>query len=246
MAACGHRVGRWTALNPLVAFGFKRQGDALDNAGHSREAIAAYTKAIGLETNPKFLGADHLDRAAAFGNLDEWPKSIVDYTEAIRLAPSAAAFRRRGAASVVSGSGKLSDAVADLRKANEMDPKDGYVVLWLAIAEAKLGHLDVDELKGLAKALDPKWPRDIVRVLLNEPTSEQPQGSEVLNELDTKGRKCELDFYVGALRLAQGDREEGIRRLQAAIASGVKEYIEYQAAMVELKRLGVAVSASAN
>ena len=78
------------------------------------------------------------------------------------------------------------------------------------------------------------------------PYSEQPQGGEVLNELHTKSRKCELDFYVGALRLAQGDREEGIRRLQAAIGSGVKEYIEYQAAMVELKRLGVAVSASSN
>lgn len=236
--------GRVTALNPKAAYGFKRRGDALDNAGHSREAIAAYTKAVGLETNPKFLAEDHLDRAAALSNLEEWPRAIEDYDEAIRLAPSAEALRRRGAALVASG--RLPEALADLRKANQMDPKDGYVLLWLAIAEAKLGRFDVEELKGLAKALDPKWPGDIVHVIAGERAADAPLNTEGLNELHAKGRKCELEFYLGEIRLAQGDRDEGIRRLQAAIASGVKEYVEYQAAKSELKKLGVAVPASAD
>jgi tetratricopeptide (TPR) repeat protein len=234
--------GRWAALNPNVAEGFRRQGNALDNAGRSKEAVAAYTRAIVLQQNPKLLGEHHLDRAAAFSDLEEWTKATEDYAEAIRLAPTADAYRRRASALIMSGSERLADAVADLHKANEMDPKDSYPILWLAIAEAKLGRLEVDELKGLAKPLDPQWPRDIVRVLLNERAADNPIDSEGLSEPEKLGQKCELYFYVGAVRVAQGERDEGIRRLQAAVATGIKEYIEYHAAKVELKRLGVDVS----
>jgi lipoprotein NlpI len=236
--------GRWAALNPNVAYGFKQQGDALDNAGHSREAIVAYTKAIGLETKPVILAQVHLDRAATLGSLEDWQKTFEDYDEAIRLAPNGDAFRRRGATLVISG--RPAEAIADLRKAIELDPKDSYAVLWLAIAEAKLGHFDVEELRGLAKALDPKWPTDITRVFLKERAADEPISGNGLNELQAQGQKCELEFYVGELRLAQGERDEGIRRLQAAVASGVKEYFEYHAAKSELKRLGIAVSAPSN
>jgi tetratricopeptide (TPR) repeat protein len=236
--------GRWAALHPTIAFGFKRQGDALDNAGYSREAIAAYNKAIGLEKDPKLLAEYHLDRAAAFSNLEEWQEALEDYGASIRLASNGNAYRRKGAALVISD--RPAEAVADLRRAAELDPKEAYAVLWLAVAEAKLGHVDLEELKGLAKALDPAWPRDIVRVLINERSADEPISTAGLNELHTKGRQCELDFYLGAFRVAQGERDQGIRRLQAAVASGVREYIEYHAAKVELKRLGVPVPASQN
>ncbi len=235
---------RSAALNPNVASGYKRQGDALDNAGQSREAVAAYTKAIGLETNPKFLAQDHLDRAGALSNLEEWPKATEDYNEAIRIEPNAKALQRRGATLVLIG--RLTEGLADLRQANELDPKDAYAVLWLAIAEAKLGHFDVEELKERAKALAPEWPREIVFLLYNEPAVDEPQRDETLSELHTQGRKCEMDFYIGAVRLAQGDRDEGVRRLKAAVESGAKEYIEYLAANTELKRLGIAVPAVPN
>jgi tetratricopeptide (TPR) repeat protein len=242
--SAAEEFGRSAALHPTIAFGFKRQGDALDNAGHSREAIAAYNKAIGLEKNPKLLAEYHLDRAAAFSNLDEWQEALEDYDAATRLNPNGNAYRRKGAALVISG--RPAEGVADLRKATELDPKDAYAVLWLAVAEAKLGRVDLEELKGLVKALDPVWPSDIVRVLINERSADEPISIAGLNELHAKGHQCELDFYVGAFRLAQGERDQGIRRLQAAVASGVREYIEYQAAKVELKRMGVAIPASQN
>ena len=92
----------------------------------------------------------------------------------------------------------------------------------------------------------PKWPGDIVRVLMNERAVDEPINTDGLKEIEAFDRRCELEFYLGEVRLAQGQREEGIHRLQAAIASGLTEYIEYWAAKVELKRLGVAVPASAN
>jgi tetratricopeptide (TPR) repeat protein len=235
---------RWAALHPTIASGFKRLGDALDNAGQSREAVAAYTKAIGLTTEPKSLAVIHLDRAAAFSNLEEWPEALEDYDAAVRLVPNADAYRRQGATLVISG--KPAEAVAALRKAAELNPKEAYAVLWLALAEAKLGHADFDELRQLSQGLAPDWPSDIVRILLNERSANEPINTQGLSELHTKGRQCELDFYVGAFRLAQGERKEGIRRLKAAVASGVREYTEYRAASVELKRLGIVVNAAPN
>ena len=156
---------RWAALHPTIASGFKRLGDALDNAGQSREAVAAYTKAIGLTTEPKSLAVIHLDRAAAFSNLEEWPEALEDYDAAVRLVPNADAYRRQGATLVISG--KPAEAVAALRKAAELNPKEAYAVLWLALAEAKLGHADFDELRQLSQGiLAPDRPSDIVRILL--------------------------------------------------------------------------------
>ncbi len=233
--------GSWAALAPNAS-AFHQQGDAFDNAGHSDKAIEAYTKALDLERDPKLRGEIYVDRAAAFSNLGNWIKAIEDYAQALQLDLNASTYRRRGSALVLAG--RIRDAISDLRKANELDPKDSYAVLWLAIAEAKAGKFNADELKNLAKSLDPKWPQPIVNVLLNDTAPAQPQDADASSELHKQGRKCEFEFYVGALRLAQGNREEGVRRLRAAIESGAKEYIEYHAAETELKNLGLPLAAA--
>ena len=60
--------------------------NALLDAGHFNDAIAAFTEAIRL--NPKDFEAYHC-RAFAFQKMGQPSRAIADYTEAIRLDPTA-------------------------------------------------------------------------------------------------------------------------------------------------------------
>jgi lipoprotein NlpI len=51
-------------------------------------------------------------------------------------------------------------------------------------------------------------------------------------------KKCEAYFYIGQLLLTQGKKNEALKMLRAAAATNVTDFVEYEGAKVELKRLG--------
>jgi len=56
---------------------------------------------------------------------------------------------------------------------------------------------------------------------------------------------CEAYFFLGHYRLLAGDREGARRAFQSAIATGVKHYLEYASAKIELGRLTTAAGTTA-
>jgi lipoprotein NlpI len=53
-----------------------------------------------------------------------------------------------------------------------------------------------------------------------------------------RAMQCEAYFYVGYHLLIEGKRSEAAAMFQRAVATGVTEFIEYQAARAQLSRLG--------
>ena len=57
----------------------------------------------------------------------------------------------------------------------------------------------------------------------------------------TKQREqlCESYFYSGMQALLSGQKDQAIQLFRASVATDISEFVEYQVALTELKRLGL-------
>ena len=237
-------VAAWSDVinrNPQLASLYWERGSAWDNQSRRAEAIGDYTKAIDLAGSKDSLAHFYLDRAVSYEGDRQWAKALADYAEAIRR-DDRLSRAYYGRARVQFLGGDAGSAVADFDKALERDPADYYPLLWLYLAQVRGSKDALVELKRRAASLDlAKWPGPIIRVFLGELTPEQvrpPAQPEAWTEEDRKaGAACEVSFYVGELRLAKGERAKAMALFRAAVATGIKEYLEHGAAAYELDRM---------
>jgi lipoprotein NlpI len=85
-----------------------------------------------------------------------------------------------------------------------------------------------------------KWPAPVIRLYLGETTPEA-----VLAAADDpapaikKGQLCEAKFFTGEMALQHGDKDEAVRLFRFAASNCPKDYVQSDAAVAELKALGV-------
>jgi tetratricopeptide (TPR) repeat protein/MFS family permease len=126
------------------------EGVRLGALGQADEAIAEYSKAIGLEPT---LDQAYVNRGGVFNHLGQYQNAIRDYTEALRLVPEyAVAYYNRGIAHI--GLAQYTEALADLDQAIGLDPSYGPAYSNRAIAHFRLGQFrpalqDLDQVIGL-------------------------------------------------------------------------------------------------
>jgi lipoprotein NlpI len=223
-------------LNPQDADYFNNRCIAYRNKGQYDRAIQDCDQAIRL--NPQ--DADHFNnRGNAYSAKGDYDRAIADYSEVIRLDPkNARAYISRGRAYLYGGS--LAKAQSNFKQASDLNPNDAYIALWLDITERR--NNIPSHLSQSATQLDMKaWPAMVVRLFLGEMTP-----SAVLAAADDKdpktkqGQECEANFYSGELALIQGAKDEAIRLFRLAASDCPKGFIEWGAANLELKALGVA------
>jgi len=79
----------------------------------------------------------------------------------------------------------------------------------------------------------------VIRLFLGQLTPEAVLAAADNPDPETKkGQVCEANVYTGELDLQQGRKDAAIARFRAAAADCPKDFIEYEAALAELKALG--------
>jgi rhomboid protease GluP len=128
--------------------------------------------------------------------------------------------------------GSFADARADADRAATGDPGNSYFVLWTAVTALRTGGLELVRFNELAASSGGGWPRPLIELFAGRAT---PQ--DVWRAASDGDQKCEADFYIGQWQLARGDRTAARALFQTATAQCPRDYIAFDAAQRELKRL---------
>jgi lipoprotein NlpI len=218
------------SLDPAYALALFSRGELHKSKGNFPQAMADMNASLRLDPNyaPAYFTRGRLSYIV--GNN---PAAIEDFTKSIRLdAENAAAYFNRGLAYYVVG-GRTADAVADFKKAAELNPKDAYAALWHDLAERR--NNAPSRLAEAAKQLDMTvWPAPVIRHFLGELNAEQVFVAAFDTDPKTKqAQTCEVNFYSGEFALLNKNKKEARRLLKLAADECPPSFIESTAAVAE-------------
>jgi lipoprotein NlpI len=219
-------------LEPNYAVAFFFRGDLYKAMGDFNRALADLNEAIRIDSN---YAVAYSKRGGVSYLMGQNAAALSDFTSAIRIdADNAANYFDRGVAYFVIG-GRIADAQADFKKANELNPKDPYAALWLDLVERR--NNVPSHLAETTKQVDmTRWPAPVIRQFLGELTVEQTLAAALDNDPKRKlGQTCEANFYSGEFALPnKKNRQEALRLLRLAAHDCPPGFIESPAAIAEL------------
>jgi lipoprotein NlpI len=217
-------------LDPGYALAHFSRGDLYKSKGNIVDAMTDMNDTIRLDPN---YAPAYFIRGRLSYMLGNSPAAIEDFGKAIKLnANEATSYFNRGVAYYIIG-GRNPDAIADFKKASELDPKDAYTALWRELAERRNnspGHL-AEAVKQLDMTV---WPAPVIRQFLGQLNIEQTYGAAFDTDPKTKtAQTCEANFYSGELALLTKNKEAQ-RLLKLAADQCPPSFIESTAALAEL------------
>jgi tetratricopeptide (TPR) repeat protein len=247
-------------LRPDLTPGYTVLGAMYEKQGKYRQAIDQFSIPIKNHTNP---AAGYALRAHAYIAYGRTADALDDAEDLIKLLPRALGLRawvyelrgeyddamrdvdamitqspanfelRRGKATLYWKMGRFDDAANIL---TGFDPSDGYAVLWLSILRAA-GAKPAGDLAP--HKTDPKkWPAPLIALYQDQGTPESVSAAVAADGPDNSERDaCESAFYVGEWHLTHGDTAAARPLLQQAASDCPVDYIEKDAARVQLERL---------
>ena len=134
--------------------------------------------------------------------------------------------------------GELPRALADIKQASALNPKDPYTALWLDIVN-KRSKLPSRLAEATAQIDMTKWPAPVIRLYLGQMTPEAVFAAAAdLDPFKQKSQVCEANFFNGELALQQGRKDEATRLFGIAAEGCPKDSFQLTAANAELKALG--------
>lgn len=201
-------------------------------------ALSDYSRVLQLDS--KATGA-LVGRGRIRFNQQRWEAALTDLRQALELEPGfAEAARQLGYALL--GSGDYAAAVEALGKAADLSQAQGadtYPLLLRHIAVRRLGREDPRLATSWGRWEKDPWAQALGKFLVGRATEEELEQLVATTpdpEL-AKGRRCEMNYYIGCVRLLAGDRSTARLRFQAAVATEARDFIEYVLAQTDLKRL---------
>ena len=224
----------------VLAEVYRYRGIAYSHLKQNERAAEDLSKAIELDPfSPQY----YEDRAIAYLKLREFSRAQTDLAMALGLdRKRPTAYREEGR--LASYQGEYARAARSFALAMENDHGMGvlYAAIWLHIAVTR-GALDAPSpLPPYAGALPPtQWPAPVVQMLIG--TIQPDQAIALADALDPdtyQAQKCEAYFYAGEHYLAQQNKEAGEAAFQAAVATGVTDFLEYDWALRELELMRAA------
>jgi lipoprotein NlpI len=219
-------------LNPNYAIAYFFRGELYKHMGDFDHAMVDLNESIRFDPN---YARAYLVRGSLSYSMGNSPDALPDFDKAIRLDPDdASAYFNRGVAYFLVG-GRIADAQADFKKANQLNPQDPYAALWLDLTERRN---DVpSHLAETAKQVDKNvWPAPVIRQFLGELNAAQTIAAAA--DEDPKKRlaqTCEANFYSGEFALLnKKTKPEALRLLKLAAGDCPLGFIESTAAIAEL------------
>lgn len=217
------------------AAALEASGLAHRSKGEYDLALADFERAIALEPT---RATAHFNRGFIYQIRNDFPRAVSSFDEALRLKPDLAlALRNRGRVHFYLGNFRQS--AADLEAGLRQDPTNGFVVVWLHIARARMGSADSSALAAQVAQTDTTlWPTPIARLYQGAITLEQLADSLKRGDQATQQiKRCGAAFYVAEYLLWRGKRDDALARFREAESICPKDYSEYQGSVAELARI---------
>lgn len=211
------------------------RGRAYRANGHLDAAIADFAQAISLK--PDFVDA-YAGRGDAYDRAGRYTEALADLNVVMQQRPNSAwAYFTRGKLQFESA--RYAEASADFKRAAELEPLSPYPALVRHISAVKAGEQAADDLDLSARKLDlSKWPGPVLKLYLGRLTPEAVHEAAGHDDAAIqKNQNCEADFYVGEWHLLAGDTADAKSLLQRAAANCPPDFVEFDMAAAELKRL---------
>jgi len=210
-------------------------GIAYYRLGRHEEGIRAVNEAVKL--NPNFANA-YINLGNWYNELGRYEEAVEAFTNVTRIAPKFAyAYFSRSLLNLYLGRGDLAgdDAKVFLGLGEWSRERAPYMAIVGSLGYMKAGRADdASRLLDLAhKRLNASaWPYPIVAYLRNEISKETLLSSATDNDRMTEART-----YVGLALAAAGDRQEALKHFHWVKENGNKSFVEFPAALMELRRL---------
>lgn len=222
-------------LNPRNSDAYYNRGTAWGNKGDHDRAIADYDVAIKLNPKDPTVYSGRAFELVAKGDLT---RALADYDTANQLEPkSAGVLLARGRARFYSGD--YLRAVSDLEQSLKLD-QNNYTALWLYLARKRGEMINAEEALDAETrtSRDGAWPTPVVVLYLGR----TDPASVIAASTDSNARRqneqrCEANFYLAQWHLARGERERALPLLKEAQGGCPREFLEYEGAVAELRRL---------
>jgi lipoprotein NlpI len=237
IAACSRAITSGKLSTQNLAITFYNRGRGWSAKGDTDRAIADFSEAIRL--NPQHAKAFN-NRGNRWADKGDNDRAIADYNEAIRLNPQDAnTFNNRGVAQYCQG--LFDAAAADFAQGMRLDAKDADSLIWRSLSLFRSGKAELarSELQHASQTFTKgEWPEPVMELLsgqINPPallkTAENPDAKK------SKDQMCKAHFYLGEYHLLNNRPSEARTLLQNAEQECPKDFIEYNAAVAELKRM---------
>lgn len=233
------------------------------SGGNLDAALAEYDEAIKLDSKKTNL---YLDRAKLWNQKGNDERALADYNQAIETAPSAGAYQaradfRRGKGDydlaiadydkaieqqaddvIAYGNralsrfykGDFATAAVDFKRVVDSQ-LNAYPVLLSYISKSRDGDArdaKSEFTKNAAKLKTGAWPYPVVELYLGKKSVKDTEA-----QAKSPGEKCEAQFYIGEWHLLKKEKDQATKALQAAVDNCPKDFVEYRAAVEELKRV---------
>lgn len=221
-------------LDPTYALAYFSRAEIYKSKGDITHAMSDLNDTLRLDPN---YAVGYFIRGQLSYLLGNAPAALEDFSKAIKLdADEASPYFNRGVAYYVIG-GRNPDAIADFKKAAELNPKDAYTALWRELAERR--NNSPSHLAEAAKELDMTvWPAPVVRHFLGQLNIEQTYGAAFDTDPKIKAAQtCEANYYSGEFALLTRNRSEAQRLLKLAADQCPASFIESTAAVAALIQL---------
>jgi tetratricopeptide (TPR) repeat protein len=225
-------------IKPADAAAHAAVANCLADLGDYKGALKEANLAVRLQPN--------LDNAVAARG--EIRRSLGDLTGALQDLDRAIALNPdRGVAYISRGvirqfNGDSAGALDDLRRFRRLaatDPNADYAALWIWVIESEQGH-SADAGRDLTAALAQGWnatPTDPVSRHALFLLGNGAEADYLAAQRNEPGAQCEARYYAGVKRRLAGDKTGAVADFRAAVASGQKDFFEYNLAQGEIKTL---------
>jgi lipoprotein NlpI len=223
--------------NSYDADAFARRATYYDNCDAPGLGLQDYERALRLAPRSATILAS---RARTYNSLGEHALAMRDFDQSIEIDPKQrSTFFSRGQERYLAGD--YSGALSDINFSVSEAPFSPYALIWLHLTEVRLSKTDHKMLEEKStKVRQDSWPQPIIEYLLGKQDEAWLRAAAVekASPADVIDHLCEIDYYIGALALAKGDRRTALPLLRKAKRTCPPGFVELFAARRDLKAMG--------
>jgi lipoprotein NlpI len=229
-------------LEPELPTSYIARGNFRSQLGQDAEAIADFDRAI--EIYPAAAEA-YSGRAYVLLQQGNFKAAIKGFDQALKY-DEKASYVLGGRASTYQILGDHDSSIRDYKQAVDLDPGEPFIQLLYFVELARAGKGDEAKKNFATFAADGRfdeWPRALAKFFAGEidAAAIEKIASEGETDWEREARAFDRDFYLGQAALINGKTGDAEKRLSAVVATGERQYIEYNIAAADVAKLkGVA------